>query len=115
MNRLSRLKLKPQERMAIEEFSRRVKKALGKELITIKLYGSKIRGNSRKYSDIDIYLIVRRKTLSLRHKVSEIDADIWDKYDVLLSPVIYDTSEEEKNLIMHSFYFESVQKEGIAL
>lgn len=115
MKSFSKIKLKPQERTAIEVFSRRVKKALGKQLVTIKLFGSKARGDSKKYSDIDIYIIVKEKSLKIIDKISEIDVDIWDKFDVLLSPVVYTVFEETRNLEMHSFFFEAVQKEGIPL
>ncbi|MBI4810396.1 MAG: nucleotidyltransferase domain-containing protein [Ignavibacteriales bacterium] len=115
MKKLSQLKLNPLERKAISAFSRRLKKSLGKQLVTVQLFGSKARGNSKKSSDVDIYIIVKEKSLKILDKVSEIDADVWDEFDVLLSPVVYSVYEEKKNLEMHSFFFEAVQKEGIPI
>ena len=115
MKRLSEIKLKPQERKAINAFSRRLKKSLGKQLVSIQLFGSKARGESKRDSDIDIYIVVKENTLKIIDKISEIDTYIWDKYNILLSSVVYSLNEEKKNLGMHSFFFEAVQKEGIAL
>lgn len=115
MNRLSRLKLTPIEQTAISTFSRRLKKSLGNQLLSIKLFGSKVRGDNHKDSDIDIYVIVKEKTIKVHEKIAEIDADIYDEYEVFLSPVVYSEYEERKNLEMHSFFFEAVQQEGIPL
>ena len=59
--------------------------------------------------------MVTEKTTEVLDKISEIDADVWDEYDVLLSPVVYSLYEEKKNLEMHSFFFEAVQEEGIKI
>ena len=115
MKKFSQLKLSASERKAIKEFSRRLKKSLGKKLVRILLFGSKVRGDFHEESDIDIYVIVREKTLSVLEKVAEMSADVWDEFDISLSPVVYSLFEEEKNLGMHSFFFEAVQKEGIPL
>jgi predicted nucleotidyltransferase len=115
MRGLSEIKLKPNERKAINAFSRRLKKALGKQLVSVLLFGSKARGESHKESDIDIFVLVKRATLQVDDKVAGITADIWEQYDVILSPVIYSVYERERNLQMHSFFFEAVQAEGVPL
>jgi hypothetical protein len=53
--------------------------------------------------------------LQVDDKVARITADTWEQYDVALSPVIYSVYEQERNLQMHSFFFEAVQAEGIPL
>lgn len=84
-------------------------------MLSIKLFGSKVSGDYHKDSDIDIYVIVKKKTIKVHDNIAEIDADVYDKYEVFLSPVVYSEYEEQKNLEMHSFFFEAVQKEGIPL
>ncbi|MDI6738499.1 MAG: nucleotidyltransferase domain-containing protein, partial [Nanoarchaeota archaeon] len=51
--------LTKKERKALEEFSFRLKDFLGKNLVFVKLFGSKVRGDFNKDSDIDILLILR--------------------------------------------------------
>lgn len=115
MRVLSEIKLRPDERKAINAFSRRLKKALGKQLVSVLLFGSKARGESHKESDLDIFVLVKRASLQVDDKVAGITADAWEQYDVALSPVIYSVYEQERNLQMHSFFFEAVQAEGVPL
>jgi predicted nucleotidyltransferase len=115
MKRLAHIKLRPDERRAINAFSRRLKKTLGKQLVSVLLFGSKVRSDFHKDSDIDLYILVKRKTIRISDRVASITADILDDYDVLLSPVMYDLHEEHINMRMKSFFFEAVKSEGIPL
>ncbi|MEK9136446.1 MAG: nucleotidyltransferase domain-containing protein [Bacteroidota bacterium] len=115
MKKYADIKLKPEERKALNAFSRRLKKALGRQLVSILLFGSKARGDFSEDSDIDVYILARRRSESTEAKISQVTADILDDYDILISPVSYDLYEEQKNLSMHSFFFEAVKREGIPL
>jgi predicted nucleotidyltransferase len=115
MKTLSQIKLKPEERRAINAFSRRLKKALGKQLVSVLLFGSKARGESRRDSDIDVFVLIRRQTVSSLSKVAEVASDVWWDYDVEISPVTYDLFEEERNLEIGSPFFDSVYREGLPI
>ena len=115
MKQLSRLKLKPEERRAIDAFSRRLKKSLGKQVLSVLLFGSKARGSSQRDSDIDIYVLVKNNTMRVHDRIGSITADILYEYDILISPVVYDQHEERRNLELRSFFFEAVRAEGIPL
>lgn len=115
MSALSEIKLKPNERKAINAFSRRLKKALGKQLVSVKLFGSKARGDSGRDSDIDLFVLIRNQTVSTLSKVAKVTSDVWWDYDVLLSPVMYDLEEQEKNIQMGSFFFRAVENEGVEI
>lgn len=113
--KLLHLRLPDRELKVIRLFTSQVKKSVGKDLKTIALFGSKARGDYNKESDIDIYVVVKKNKMKNIDKVSEITADILSDYDILLSPVVYSEFEEQKNLEMHSFFFEAVKNEGIPL
>lgn len=115
MKKYSEIRLKSQERKAINAFSRRLKKALGRQLVSVLLFGSKARGNVRKGSDIDIFILVKNKKNNVNDKIAQVTADVLDDYNILLSPVSYDMYEAQKNLKMGSFFFEAVEKEGIPI
>lgn len=61
----------------LKEFADKCKEKLGKNLISIVLFGSYVRGNFSKYSDIDLLIIAER--LPLPHKRQEIIRDIQEK------------------------------------
>lgn len=115
MRTLSQIKLKPEERRAINAFSRRLKKALGKQLVSVLLFGSKARGDSRRDSDIDVFVLIRRQSLSSLSKVAAVTSDVWWDYNVLLSTVTYDLEEQARNTKMGSFMFEEVRTQGVEI
>jgi len=102
------------EKKVIKAFVKELKEKLGNEIITIRIFGSKVRGDSEKDSDIDIFILVKRKR-DIRDKISDIAADYFFEYNVPLAPVVYSLFEYEKNKELGSFFFEQVEKEGIAL
>ncbi len=113
--KFSELKLLKNERAAILAFSRRLKKLLGKQRVSLLLFGSKARGDARKDSDIDIFILVKDKKNDVNDKIAQVTAEILDDYGILLSPVSYDLHEAEMNVKLHSFFFEEVQREGIPI
>ena len=115
MNRRANIHLNSVERQAITAFSSRIKKALGRELVSVFLFGSKARGDSHRDSDTDIYILVRHKGANTTKKIAAAVADILHEYDILLSPVCYDLNEERENSRLKSFFLEAVKKEGIPL
>jgi predicted nucleotidyltransferase len=115
MKRYSDIKLPTTERKAISAFSRRLKKLLGKQLVSVLLFGSKARGDYHKDSDTDIFILIKNKKNNANDKIAEATASVLDDYGILLSPVSYDLHEAELNIKMHSFFFEAVQKEGVPI
>lgn len=115
MKSLSTLNIPEIEKKAIRSFSRRVKKALGTQLVDIKLYGSKAREKYGKESDIDIFVLVKKKSYAKRSKVAQASADVYNRYHISLSSVLFDVFEEKINKQLRSPYFESIDKEGIKI
>lgn len=103
------------EREVIGSLVKELKEKLGDEIISIRLFGSKVRGDFYEDSDIDIFILVKEKTLDIREKVSDLTADYIFNYDLPLSAVLYDLFEYQKNKELGSFFFENVEKEGILL
>ena len=102
------------EKKVIKAFIKELKEKLGNEIINIRIFGSKVRGDFEKDSDIDIFIVVRKKG-DIRDKISDIAAEYFFKYNVPLAPVVYSLLEYEKNKELGSFFFEQVEKEGVAL
>jgi predicted nucleotidyltransferase len=103
------------EKKVVESFVEELRNRLGNEIIKIVLFGSKIRGDFSKESDIDIFILVREKTSDIRDKVGDLTEDYIFDNDIPLSPVLYDLFEYQKNKELGSFFFENVEKEGISL
>jgi predicted nucleotidyltransferase len=102
------------EKKVIKAFVKELKEKLGNEIITIRIFGSKVRGDFEKDSDIDIFILVKRKR-DIRDKISDIAANYFFQFNVPLAPVVYSLLEYEKNKELGSFFFEQVEKEGVVL
>ncbi|MGA1842562.1 MAG: nucleotidyltransferase domain-containing protein [bacterium] len=105
--------LTTKEEKVIRAFVRELRNDLGNDLLTVRIFGSKIKGDFTKYSDIDLFILIKKK--NLREKISDLAAEYLFKYNVLLSPVVYSLFEYKENKRLGSFFFEKVEKEGIPL
>jgi len=107
--------LTDKEKKAIKRFSSEAKEKLGKELLLIKLFGSKVRGDFDKDSDIDILIVVKKDYFINKEKIFDILFSIDPYYEVKISPVIYSEYEYKKNKELESPFVEIVKREGINL
>lgn len=103
------------EKRAIAAFSERVKEALGPDLVSILLFGSKARGDYQAGSDIDVFMLIKNERENADSIIAQITADVLDEFEILISPVSYSLFEHQKNVELGSFFFEAVEKEGITL
>jgi len=51
------------EKKVIKAFIKELKEKLGNEIINIRIFGSKVRGDFEKDSDIDIFIVVKKKEI----------------------------------------------------
>ena len=107
--------LNQKEKVSLNEFSKRLRKLLGNNLISLILFGSKVKGTSTEESDIDLLVVVKKKTPFVRHKIYDILFDIDPYYELKLSTLIYSELEYRKNEELKSPFVESLKREGITL
>ena len=103
------------EKKIIDAFVKELRERLGDEIVSIRLFGSKVRGDFYQDSDIDIFILIKKKTPDVRDKLAEITTNYDIEFGLPLSPVLYDLFEYQKNKELGSFFFENVEKEGIPL
>jgi len=106
--------LSDKEKEVIKSFVKELRERLGDNILEIRLFGSKVRGDFSKDSDVDIFILIKKKN-KIEDKISEIAADYFFETGIPLSPVIYSLFEYKKNKDLGSFFFENVEKEGIIL
>ncbi len=103
------------ERYAIERFGETVKSSLGEEVFKMSVFGSKVRGDNRTKSDIDVLVIVKERTLRVMDQIAEITSDLNIKYDLSISPVVFSEQEYDMNAKMASPFSLAVHEEGLLL
>jgi len=87
--------LNNKEKKVIESFVKELRKKLSDNIVSIRLFGSKARGDFKKDSDIDIFVLVKEKR-EVRDKISDIAADYFFETNIPLSPVVYSLFEYKK-------------------
>ncbi|MFH1890378.1 MAG: nucleotidyltransferase domain-containing protein [Candidatus Kuenenbacteria bacterium] len=109
------LKLNKQERKAVKEFKKELNKELGEQIVEIKLFGSKARGNSRKESDIDILVVIKDDSEKNKDKIFDIVQNVLLEYEVLLSPVIFNKEEYDSLNKIPTIFMQNIKFEGVRI
>ena len=79
------------------------------------LFGSKARGDSQPWSDIDILIVADQDDWRLSHAISTLAARVSLEYDVLLGPRVIGQERWER-MKQHRFsLYKNVAAEGIPL
>lgn len=86
MNVVSISHLTAEERQAINAFVDRLYEQFPGEIVQVSLFGSKARGDSDLWSDIDILTVVKEESWALRGEISTLAARVSLEYDVLIGP-----------------------------
>lgn len=80
----------------VEEYSKIVRSKLGSRIKQIILYGSQARGDAWEGSDVDMLIIVDKRTPDIREKTLDVAVEMMNKYEKLFSTLIYDEEEWQK-------------------
>ena len=107
--------LNKEEKRVVAKFKRELKESMGSNIVSLQLFGSKTRGDFDSDSDVDILMVVKKKTPRVRNKVFDILFNVDPYYKYKISPVLYSQFEYNKNKAMGSPLFETVEKEGVRL
>ncbi len=109
------LNLSLNETKAVEEFLSRIRLAFGEKVERAALFGSKVRGESMEYSDIDILLIVAEEGWEFKKAIIEIGSDISLDYDVLLDIRIFSKAQWEYLAAIQAGLYRNITRDAIPL
>jgi predicted nucleotidyltransferase len=59
-----------EERYAIERFGKSIRSRLGESVVRMSVFGSKVRGDDKETSDIDILVIVKKRSLRVMDEIA---------------------------------------------
>lgn len=107
--------MKQNEEGAIREFSLLLHKKIGADLVEIRVFGSKVRGEDSSESDIDILIILKQSDKKKRDVIADISFEVGLKYDLFLSTVVYEQDVFYSPLSQETLFYRNVQKEGVLI
>ncbi|MDI6717230.1 MAG: nucleotidyltransferase domain-containing protein [Actinomycetota bacterium] len=100
-----------------KDILRKIVKELSKDSRVIKVvaFGSRVRGDFRGDSDLDIMVIVNKKTKDIRDKVLDLFYSYELETDISFSVAILSVEELKINEKLGSPFIKSVEEEGMVL
>jgi len=103
--------------MAIAEFVRRLRSALGSHLVDIRLFGSVARGDAEPDSDIDILVIVQPDHERARLERQAVDTafDVNLQYDLYISPQVLGSGMFAHPVWGQTPFLKAIRRESVAL
>jgi predicted nucleotidyltransferase len=102
-------------RAALGRFASELRDTLPDLVVSVRAFGSRVRGDHRGDSDMDILVIVRRRTVEVERVIIDLCVEHERHSGVSLDPVIKDETTFERERRHHSPFFENVSRESIAL
>ena len=96
-----------------QEYSEKVRAALGERIRDIILFGSRARGDNKEWSDYDVLVIVDNRDREIVKEIRKLAVQILDEHDRLVGNIIYDTEEWERK--RQYSLGRNIQREGIRI
>jgi predicted nucleotidyltransferase len=104
------------EKAALRDLVERLQEQYGPSLVTVKLFGSKARGDFDADSDVDVLVVISAADdWETQWEISGIGSEIDLKYDVLLSQVAMTMKRYNQHRRYRSPLYKNILKEGVTL
>ena len=103
------------ERYAVECFREAVRKNIGESVISVSVFGSKVRGDYSEASDIDILVVVKERSMAVMDQIAEITSELNIEYNLSIAPVVFSEQEYSMNASMDSPFTIATNAEGLRL
>jgi len=107
--------LDTKEKSVLKQFKAGLKQALGAQLIELKLFGSKARGDDQADSDIDVLVIVAIDNSNIRESVYNIATDILLQTDLCISPKIISKDKFDQLRKENTSFIRNVSRDAITV
>ena len=109
------MSLDTKEKSALKQFKADLEQTLGGQLIELKLFGSKARGNDQPDSDMDVLVIVTGDDWRICDVVYGIATDILLQTDISISPKVISKNQLEQLRKEDTFFLRNISRDAIAV
>jgi predicted nucleotidyltransferase len=101
------------ELLAVRELKRRITTRF--QLLDLKVFGSKVRGDAAPDSDIDVMIKLAEGSPAILSSVHDMVFEINLEHDVFISATLFTRQEIEQGPMSESPLYKVVEREGVAL
>jgi predicted nucleotidyltransferase len=103
------------ERQALTRFKAALQTLLGDNLLSLRLFGSRVRGEEMEESDLDVLVLLKRKDRALCRRIVEESLEVDLAYGTNLAPTILSADEYRQNQEHGTPFYRNVEREGVSL
>ncbi|PIU83818.1 MAG: hypothetical protein COS68_02015 [Elusimicrobia bacterium CG06_land_8_20_14_3_00_38_11] len=103
------------ENREIREFVEEVVKNFATQIYLVKLFGSAVRGELKKDSDLDIFIVAKKRTFDLFNKIEDVAGNLFFKHERLISIKLYGLKQYNYLKYLETPFIKNVETEGIVL
>lgn len=101
----------------IEKFSQKLRERLGKKIVEIRLFGSKATGRDKKESDIDLLVVLDKKSREAEDIIVDLELEMMEEYDYkpYFSTLVFEKEEFSRLNKLKTNFMLNVAEEGMAV
>lgn len=99
-------------KILVRNFIKTVKIKLSNEIISIFIFGSRVKNNYRKDSDLDILFITKHRNYKIREILSEIASEFSIESGIYISPIIESKETWTLNKKYQTAFYNEIIKYG---
>ncbi len=103
------------DREATNEFATKVRERLANQLVALKLFGSKARGDDTPESDIDVLVEVETASVATQDAVLDVAFEVNLRHDVYISPRVIEQAVFEDPVWKETPFIQRLGREGVPL
>ena len=103
------------EKHIVEEFKRQVEQRFPGELIRVVLFGSKVRGDATRDSDVDVLVVIHSEGWRLGDEIRSLGYALELEHGVVLSIQVMSERHYEELRLFGSQFFKAVEREGVSV
>jgi predicted nucleotidyltransferase len=107
--------LTPAERAALVEFTASARRLLGPDLLDLRLFGSRARGEGDEDSDVDVALIVTAAGRARRYEVYDLAFDLQLRTGIDIAPSVIELARLEELRARERAIAAAIDDEGVPL
>lgn len=105
----------PRVRLALAELKRRLAARWGGDLVTVRLFGSRARGQADAASDVDVAVVLEHAGFREKQQVIDTASDVGLEHDLLISPTVFDRATYERWRGQEHPLVMDIEQEGVPL
>ena len=102
-------------RAALAHFGAELRDTLPHLVVSVHAFGSRVRGDHRGDSDLDVLVVVRERTLEVERSIIDLCVAHEQRSGISFDPVIKDVATFDLERQRHTPFYQNVSAEGLPI